>query len=210
MAPFWNASDREQTLRQGLLETLYNLSEQASPEGRWRIQALIVDVREKTPGRWLVDEIRSLRPWLKPTPVSADRDGADAIGALIQALKTAHRDDPDMSTAVELLAKSAPKELDPASARRVARSARELERFSHRRGQEGRAREAYVQDELHRSLDALERSQRRLMRALDDQDGEKAMILRDLEEARAHLMGLREEPVETLSADEDKLLALVG
>lgn len=210
MAPFWNASVRENTLKTGLLEALHNLSEQASPEGSWRIKALIDDVREKTAGPWVVDEIRSLRPWLTPRPVSADRDGADAIGALIQALQASQRDDPDLNAAVELLARSAPKELDPASARRVARSARELKRFAQRRGDEGRAQKAFVQEQLQNSLDAIERSQRRLLRTLEDQDGEKAMILRDLEEARTHLQGLREVSVETLADDEDHLLTLVG
>ena len=210
MAPFWNAADREQSLRAGLLEALYNLGEQASPEGRWRVQALIDDLREKSPGHWVVDEIRTLRPWLTPRPMSADRDGADAIGALIQALKASHRQDPDLSAAAELLARTAPKELDPSSARRVARSAREFQRFAQRRGQEAQAQAAFAQDELNRAVDALERSQRRLMRILEDQDGEKAMILRDLDEARAHLLGLREADVEAPSADDETLLSLVG
>ncbi|MFT5586528.1 MAG: hypothetical protein ACI9VR_004127 [Cognaticolwellia sp.] len=180
MAPFSNALDREQSLLTGLLEALYNLSEQSSPEGRWRVQALIGDLREKAPG------------------------------ALIGALRASHRNDPDLGAAIELLGRSAPKVLDPASARRMARSARELMRFALRRRDEGRSKDAFVQKELQRSLSALERSQRRLLRTLEDHDGERAMILRDLDEARGHLMGLREAPVETLSDNRHKLLAMVG
>lgn len=210
MAPFWNAPQREQSLKAGLLEALYNLSEQASPEGRWRIHALIQDLRERTPGRWVVDELRGLRPWLQARPVETGLDGADAVQALLQALKACQRQDPDLTAAIAALKRRLPQRLDPASARRVARGARELQRFALRASENGPMRQSGAQQVLQHSLDTLERSQARLTRKGPMEEGERVLILRDLEELRAQLTQLREPPVETLSADEDKVIAMVG
>lgn len=210
MAPFWTAPQREQSLQAGLLEALYNLSEQASPEGRWRIQALIEDLRERAPGRWVVDELRGMRPWLTPRPVETGLDSADAVQALLQALKACQRQDPDLAAAVAVLERSVPERLDPASARRVARGARELQRFALRASEKRPLNQSSAQQVIQHSLETLERSQARLTRSGDLDEGERVLILRDLEELRAQLTQLREDPVETLSADEDNVIAMVG
>ena len=195
-----------------LREALFNLLEQASEEGRWRLQAILDDLDEREPGPWIVEELRTVRPWLMPRPVDHARDAADAVAALIQALEATRRAEPELEAAVAGLQELVGGSLDPKTARRLARRARELRGFALRSQQEQAARLKQQGLATAAMGEALARLQERLSREGELGAAERSMLLRDLEEAQ---LALRElggvlEQDEAPEAELGQVLELVG
>lgn len=208
----FGAAKREQILTRALRECLFLLCEQAGEEGRWRLKAMLRDLDDRAPGAWVIDELRSLRPWLKPRPVDHSRDAADAVSALVQALDTVRREEPELQVAIADLAPFVGTTLDPKSARRLARKARELRGFAVRSQQEAQARKAQQAVSAAALGDALSRLQGRLERGDALEGAERAMLQRDLEEARLamrELAGVLEQE-EAPENEGGQVLELVG